>query len=614
MSVGISAGARRPPATARIGRLIGLSVLLLVPVAGLILLLAVQSLDVMYQHDPTHFWLVLLAALLNVGLGILTSEIARRQHDARLFLVSMALLTGAAFLALHALATPKVLLAGSNTGFVVANPVGLLLASGFAAASAFDLKWVAGPRVQGWIKGGLAALVAAWAVVSLAGLPPLGASGPSQTLPAGLQLLGIPALALYDVAAIGYLVLYLRKQRMLLLAVSVAYVLLAEAMIAVVFSSTWHAAWWEWHVLMVAAFATIAIGARNEYRHARSLPGAFGGLYLDSTLDRIDRRRADALAELVAALREQRPLSPILERVRREWATAEEVALLERAAHQLRRTDELFRPYISPQLAEGLEENPELAVLGGREREVSVLFADLSGFTAYSERHRADEVISMLNTYWAATVPVVGEREGGVIERFAGDAVMVVFNAVAEQPDHALRAARAALGMRDEVMRVAHGHPGWPRFRIGVNTGPATVGHVGAAQVRSFTAIGDTTNLSARLQGQARAGHIVISQATRQALGDHAQVARIGSLELKGKRTPVEAFELLSLSSLRPARDPSSHGQRRGAPGPWGALPLPGEQAVPHCRDRRTGRRHRGSPCSPPPRGGSPPLPPSSRP
>jgi class 3 adenylate cyclase len=224
------------------------------------------------------------------------------------------------------------------------------------------------------------------------------------------------------------------------------------------------------------------------------------------------------------------------------------VALLERAAYQLRRTDELFRPYISPQLAEGLEEHPELAVLGGQEREVSVLFADLSGFTAYSERHRADEVITMLNTYWAATVPVVAEREGGVIERFAGDAIMVVFNAVDEQPDHALRAARAALGMRDEVMRVAYAHPDWPRFRIGVNTGPATVGHVGAAQVRSFTAIGDTTNLSARLQAQAHAGHIVISQSTRQAIGGRAQVEWLGRLDLKGKRDLVEAFELLSLT------------------------------------------------------------------
>ena len=426
-----SAGRRGEPPAAALAWRIALGVLLLVPIAGLALLLATPELDAMYHHDPMHFWIVLLAALLNVGLGLLTSEIARRQHDARLFLVSMALLSGAAFLGLHALATPGVLLPGSNKGFVVANPVGLLLASAFAAASALDLgTWAPGRRTQTWIKCGLGVLVVVWAAVSLAGLPPLGKSGPSQQLPAGLQLLGIPALALYGFAAARYGWLYRQKRRALLLAVAVAYVLLAEAMIAVVFSDTWHAAWWEWHVLMVTAFATIALGARNEYRHARSLPGAFGGLYLDSTLDRIDGRRADALAALVAALKAQQPLSPILDRLRQEWATTEELALLEKAAHQLYRTDELFRPYISPQLAEGLEARPELAVLGGEERDVSVLFADLAGFTAYSEGHRADEVITMLNTYWGATVPIVAEREGGVIERFAGDAIMVVFNAV----------------------------------------------------------------------------------------------------------------------------------------------------------------------------------------
>lgn len=222
--------------------------------------------------------------------------------------------------------------------------------------------------------------------------------------------------------------------------------------------------------------------------------------------------------------------------------------MLERAARQLQRTDDLFRPYISPQLAEGIEEHPELAALGGLEREVSVLFADLSGFTGFSEQHRADEVITMLNTYWSAVVPVVAEREGGVIERFAGDAIMVVFNAVTAQPDHALRAARAALGMREEVLRIARSQPGWPQFRIGVNTAPAVVGHVGAVRMRSFTAVGDTTNLSARLQAQARPGHIVIGPATMAAVGKHAQVQRLGPLSLKGKRKPVEAFELVSLS------------------------------------------------------------------
>ena len=119
----------------------------------------------------------------------------------------------------------------------------------------------------------------------------------------------------------------------------------------------------------------------------------------------------------------------------------------------------------------------------------------------------------MLNAYWAEVVPVVA-AEDGMIERFAGDAVMVVFNAAADQPDHAQRAARAALAFADASEAVAHGRPEWPRFRVGVNSGPAVIGNVGALEQRSFTAIGDTTNLAARLQAAAEPGKVVIGATT----------------------------------------------------------------------------------------------------
>lgn len=119
------------------------------------------------------------------------------------------------------------------------------------------------------------------------------------------------------------------------------------------------------------------------------------------------------------------------------------------------------------------------ARVGGDEREVSVLFADLAGFTGFSEERPASEVVEMLNRYWAAAVPaVVGE--GGLIDRFAGDAIIVVFNAVTDQPDHAMRAARAALAIRSDTEHLAAEHASWPRFRIAVNTGPAVVGNIGA--------------------------------------------------------------------------------------------------------------------------------------
>jgi len=138
---------------------------------------------------------------------------------------------------------------------------------------------------------------------------------------------------------------------------------------------------------------------------------------------------------------------------------------------------------------------------------VSVLFADLAGFTGFSEDRPASEVVEMLNRYWAAAVPAVLE-EGGLIDRFAGDAIIVVFNAVTEQPDHAVRAARAALAIRSEADRLAADHSSWPRFRIAVNTGPAMVGNVGADLQRSFTVIENTINLAARLQATAPPGEV----------------------------------------------------------------------------------------------------------
>jgi adenylate cyclase len=108
----------------------------------------------------------------------------------------------------------------------------------------------------------------------------------------------------------------------------------------------------------------------------------------------------------------------------------------------------------------------------------------------------------MLNRYWASAVPAVVD-EGGLIDRFAGDAIIVAFNAVADQPDHAMWAARAALAIRSGTDRLAAEHSSWPRFRIAVNSGPAVVGNVGADLQRSFTVIGDTINLVARLQSTA---------------------------------------------------------------------------------------------------------------
>ena len=184
-------------------------------------------------------------------------------------------------------------------------------------------------------------------------------------------------------------------------------------------------------------------------------------------------------------------------------------------------------------------------MLGGETRDVSVLFADLQGFTSFSEGCAGPgEVVEMLNEYWAHAVPAVAE-EGGMVERFAGDAVMVVFNAAEDQADHAARAARAGLGLQKAAAKLGERHPDWPRFRVGVNSGPALVGNVGSAEHRSFTAIGDTTNLASRLQTAAGPGQVVIGERTFAELGDDAVAEPLDPLSVKGKSQPVQAFLLI---------------------------------------------------------------------
>jgi adenylate cyclase len=522
--------------------------LLALPLLGLALLIARPELDLEWRHQPSHFWLVLLVAVVNVALAYLTNEAAMRRGDARLVLVSLAFGASAGFLGLHALATPGVLLPSSNLGFVVATPVGLTLAAAIAAAAALPLGGPRGDLVLRHARAlrlGLAALLLAWALASLLRVPPLTSEVPPTEVAPPLRLAALVAVALYAFAAWHFTRLYLARRRPLLLAIVVALVLLAEAMVTVVFSRDWHLSWWEWHVLMALAFGTVAYGARVEYRRERSLTAAFGGLYLSSTLERLNRWHADALADLASARARGEPPEAVLARLRMDGASAEELALLERASGELQRVDDLFRPYLPQQFAARARTDPAHARLGsGEEREVTVLFADLSGFTSYSERHAPTEVVELLNAVWTAVVPIV-TREDGLIENFTGDGLLVIFNALGDQPDHVQRAVRAATGIRQAAEQLGAGRAEpTPRFHIGINTGRAFVGSVGAAGRRTFSAIGDTTNLGSRLLGVAAAGEIVVGEATWERLGGSTSGDPLEPLRVKGKREPVQAWRL----------------------------------------------------------------------
>lgn len=533
----------RPSALARTGNLAGLALALSLPVAGLALLLARPELDLHWQHQPTHFWLVLATALLSVALALFTNEAASRRADARIVLVSLAFLVSAGFLGLHALATPGVLLPEANAGFFIATPVGLAIAGVLAAISSSPF---GGPRAafvlrhRGALRLAVLGLIAIWGAVSLLRLPPLDGP-PPESLGAAGTAGALATVVLFILAAWRYAAVAARRGSQFGFIIAAALVLLAEAMLAVAFSRSWHVSWWEWHLLMATSFGLIALGARHEYRRTGSLVATFEPAYLQGTLDRIDRWHGRAIADLAAAEARGETPTRILADLRREGASVEELALMRDAASEIRRVDERFRPFLPQSVAERVLEGD--AGLRGAERTVSVVFADLAGFTTFSEAHAPTEVLDMLNAFWEAAVPLITDA-GGSIEHFAGDAVLVTFNAVADQPDHALRAARCALELVTLTDAIAADHPGWPRFRVGVNTGPAAVGTIGGQARHTFAAIGDTTNLGARLSTIAEPGGVVIGAGTQTVLaGDAAFALRpLGAVRVKGKREPVAAW------------------------------------------------------------------------
>jgi adenylate cyclase len=185
-------------------------------------------------------------------------------------------------------------------------------------------------------------------------------------------------------------------------------------------------------------------------------------------------------------------------------------------------------------------------------KNVSVVFADLEGFTSFSEGHDSADVAAMLNAYFERIVPLM-ERAGGDVHQIVGDELMVVFGTRGDGGDHAARAARAGLLLQRAAQSVARGQDDWPRFRVGVNSGEVLAGVVGGARGhRKHGFVGDVINLAARLQAEAPVGGVLIGEATFRQLGGRAVVEAFPPRLVKGKEEPVAAYLLHSLTRARP--------------------------------------------------------------
>jgi adenylate cyclase len=217
-----------------------------------------------------------------------------------------------------------------------------------------------------------------------------------------------------------------------------------------------------------------------------------------------------------------------------------------------RRVKEMFGRYVSPEYVARLADEHESLKLGGERIPITVLFSDIRGFTSLSERLPAETVVEMLNEYLDRMADVVF-RHGGTLDKFIGDAVMAFWNAPVPTPDHATRAAEAALDMMEELETLnrrweAAGAAAALQIGIGLNTGEAIVGNIGSLTRKlDYTAIGDPVNLAARLESATKeyGVNIIISETTRAALGEgRYQVDPLDEVRVKGKEQAVKIFEL----------------------------------------------------------------------
>jgi adenylate cyclase len=218
---------------------------------------------------------------------------------------------------------------------------------------------------------------------------------------------------------------------------------------------------------------------------------------------------------------------------------------LEQKVRQVRET---FERYVAPRVVEKLLSDPSSVRLGGVRGEVTTLFADIRDFTPFSERVEPEVLVEVLNRYLTLAAEAVLAEEG-TLDKFMGDAVMAVFNAPLFQPNHALRAVRAALAMQQAVAEMhAHLLPTERlSFGVGITTGPAVVGNIGSTIIHNYTAIGDSINLASRLQGHAHPGQILLNAVAYERVCEHVIGRELGHIQVKGHREPVLAFEVFGL-------------------------------------------------------------------
>ena len=207
----------------------------------------------------------------------------------------------------------------------------------------------------------------------------------------------------------------------------------------------------------------------------------------------------------------------------------------------------LFERMVSPAVIDQLD--PNSLQLGGKRTDITVLFADVRGFTSFSETQSPEKLVSILNRYLGAMAESVLSQEG-TIDKFMGDAIMAWFNAPVPQKDHTLRAVKAALAIREAVEHVLYKdlpQEAHLAFGAGIHFGEAILGLIGTERRLEYTAISDSVNTAKRLQENSARNQIIISRVAYERVKDEVEVRPIAPVAAKGKTAPLDVYEVLGL-------------------------------------------------------------------
>jgi adenylate cyclase len=227
--------------------------------------------------------------------------------------------------------------------------------------------------------------------------------------------------------------------------------------------------------------------------------------------------------------------------------------------YQKRVVKKLFGRYVSKDVYNQLIEHPDRAELGGKRRDMSVLFSDIRGFTTVTEKGNPEELVAQLNEYFSRMVEIVF-RHGGTVDKFVGDMVMALYGAPLDDADHAEHAVRTAIDMVRELGELNRdwGARGMAELDIGigVNSGDMIAGNIGSSSIMSYTVIGDNVNLGSRLESLNKdyKTRIIISDATRTRLRGEYEIRPLGDVVVKGKTRPIAVFEVRVPSPIQEAK------------------------------------------------------------